>query len=430
MFLRHLLFHIIMVLLIVPAALSAQQAPTGAPLNVAAVTALALASNPSARAAQQHLIEAQARFGEASAQFGLQPTFSTSTSGTFGHVAGSPTGEIGSYAVQGLLNIPIPNGRRLSGLRSQSNAQLRAAQAGLDRARLDLTFRANDAYYGVLRARGARDIAQDNLAQAQRQVDDIQKRVDAGDLAIADVIKAQVPVQQARVALARAQNAARVSEQTLNSLIQRDLATPLDLAPLADTASAPLTLTREQAVARALERSPDVREAQANLDAAQAGLQAGRHAHDPDYAVQASYLVTNDPTAYSNLSTVMFTVSFPLGVSGIQKQQMKQTQAQLEQAKAALALANQQAQLAAEQAYFDVEGDLANVAATQETVRIAQDSLDKTRLAFTAGLTTTRDVLDAQLALAQARYEANTARYDLAVARAKLDQAIGADVKP
>jgi outer membrane protein TolC len=168
-----------------------------------------------------------------------------------------------------------------------------------------------------------------------------------------------------------------------------------------------------------------VREAQADLDAATANLHVTRHSRDPEYSAQASYTNTSDITAYSSLTTVTLNVTLPLGDSGVARQQTRQARAQLEQTRSALALAQQQTQLAAQQAYLEVEADQANVTATQETARIAQDSLNKTRQAFAAGLTTTRDVLDAQLALAQARNDANSAVYDLAVALAKLEQVIG-----
>jgi len=47
--------------------------------------------------------------------------------------------------------------------------------------------------------------------------------------------------------------------------------------------------------------------------------------------------------------------------------------------------------------------------------------------AYAAGLTTTREVLDAQLVYAQSRVEANAALYDLAIARARLTQLLGGD---
>jgi outer membrane protein TolC len=403
-----------------PPTLAAQQ-PGAASLDAAVIAAQAFAANPAARAAQQRLLEAQAALGATAAQRRLQPTFTGTASGSYGQVA-QPTSLQSFYTLIGQLTIPFPNFGRLGALASQGQAQLRAAQVGLDRVRLDLTFRAADAYYGVLRARGAEQIAHDNLEQAQRQVADTQKRVDAGDIAPAEVLKAQVPEAQARAALIRAQNLTRVAEQSLNSLIGRELSAALSLSP--PQTMPPLDLTREQAVSRALANSPDVREAQANLDAATANLRVTRHSRDPELSAQASYTNTGDITAYSSLTTVSVNITLPLDDGGVARQQKRQAQAQLEQARSALALARQQTQLAAEGAYLDVEADQANVAASQEAARIAQDSLTKTRQAFTAGLTTTRDVLDAQLALAQARNDANSAVYDLAVARAKLEQVI------
>ena len=49
-------------------------------------------------------------------------------------------------------------------------------------------------------------IAEHTLAQAQRQVADAQQRVNAGDVAPSEVLKAQVPESQARAALARAKS--------------------------------------------------------------------------------------------------------------------------------------------------------------------------------------------------------------------------------
>ncbi len=406
------------------------QAPVPQPagtLDIGGITAQALSVSPTARAAQQRLIEVQARLAETSAQRRLQPVFTGSAGGSYGKVA-QPMSDQTFYTLQAGLAVPFPNIKRLSAARVQADAVVRSAQIAMDRARLDLRFRANDTYYGVLRARGALDIASQNLADAQRQVTDTQKRVDAGDVPAADVLKAQVPLAQARVALTRSQSAARIAEQALNSLIQRSLSAPVSLAVMPKLP--PLTLTREEAVARALTRSPDVREAQANVAAASAGIVVARHANDPEYSLQASYVKTGDITAYSDLTTLTVNVTIPLGSGGIQRQQRRQVQSQLDQAKIALQLARQQSELATEQSFLDVETGQANITATQETVRIAEDSLAKARLAFAAGLTTTREVLDAQLALSQARTDQNSALYDLAIARAKLEQATGAGMSP
>ena len=401
--------------------------PSAAALDIRAILMQTLTVHPSARAAQQKLLEAQAKVAEAAAQRRLHLTFSGSVSGSYGQVA-QPSSTQTFGMVEGTLALPLPNRKRQSAVSAQAEGGVRAAQSGLERVRLDLAFRAGDAYYRVLRTRGARDIAAENLAQAERQVVDTKKRVDAGDLPPSDVLKAQVPLAQTRVTMIRTQTAVRVAEQTLNSLLASDLSAAVVLAPAPTLV--PLKITREQVLAQAAIRSPDIREAQANLDTAEATLRVTGHARDPEWTVQATHTRTTDITAYSNLSSVMLSVNLPLGNGSVARQQAKQVLAQIEQARSALALAKQQAQLEAQQSYLEVEAGAANVSGTQETLRISQESLTKARQAYDAGLTTTRDVLDAQLALAQARTEANAAVYDLAVARATLDQAMAKEPLP
>jgi outer membrane protein TolC len=372
-------------------------------------------------------VEAQAKVAEAASARRLQPTFTASTSGNYGRVA-EPSSIQTFGTAEGQVTLPVPNGGRAAASRAQAEAQLRAAQAGMARTRLDLFFRANDAYYGVLRARDAREIAATNLEQAERQMHDTQIRIDAGDLPPSEILKTQVPVAQARAALDRASIAVRVAEQTLNSLLSRDLAAPVVLRPAAELPA--LNLTREQAADEALRSSPDVVEAQAEFAAAQAAVNLTRRAHDPEWSLQAIYLTTGDITAYANLATLTLNVTLPLNDGGAGREQLKQSVAQREQARAALRQAQTEARLAAEAAFLDVEGDRANVAATRETLRIAEESVGKARQAYNAGLTTTRDVLDALHDLAQARSDANSAVYDLAVARARLDQAIGRPPAP
>ncbi|MEA2553921.1 MAG: outer membrane protein, partial [Fimbriimonadaceae bacterium] len=192
----------------------------------------------------------------------------------------------------------------------------------------------------------------------------------------------------------------------------------------------PLTITREAAHAEAIRNSPDVIEADANVRAAEAAIAEARRVRDPDLSVQASHAHTTDPTTYSDLTTLNLSMDLPLGGGTVARQQLKQAQAMLEQAKATREIALQSLDLAVEQAFLDFEANLSNVESAKETVRIAEESYQKAVQAYAAGLTTTRDVLDAGFALATARNDLNTAVYDLALSRAKLDQVIGREPKP
>ena len=390
--------------------------------DAAAIYKRSLQVSPAATSALQAVAQAQEHVAEINAQRRMQLTFTGSASANRGTESFPPTSAAFS-TFQGTLSFPLPNGRKLSAQEAQAYAQLKVAESGLARTRLDLAFRASDSYLGVLRARGAEQIAQQTLDQAERQVADAQKRVDAGDLAQSEVLKAQVPEAQARLALSRAKSTVRIAEETLDSLVRADMSTVPSVVDVGTLP--PLDMTLEQAHSEARLRSPDVLEADANVAAAEAAVAQARRSLDPDLTLQASQTHTTDPTTYADLSTLNLSFNFPLTDGGVAKRQVNQALSLLKQAQAARDTALQELDLSVEQAFLDVQTDMASLDSTRETLKIAEESYQKATEAYNAGLTTTRDVLDAGVALAQARSDVNSAIYDLALARAKLDQVIG-----
>ncbi len=381
-----------------------------------------LERHPAAALAQDRVDEAQARLDELLGLARLQPVFSGTASGSYGKVAEPPS--IESYdTLEGSLTVPLPNRPLNQAKVEQGKAGVLSAKAGLQRARLDIAFLSSQAYYEYWRAQGAKAIAEQALDQAKRQVADTQKRVDAGDLPEADLLKAQVPVAEAQAALTRAEVGVSAAAQTLDNLLGKELDFPLKLAE-PDTASQ-TEPDPKKLLESALKSSPEIVGAEAQVSAAKAGVRVAQHGNDPDFALQLTHVQTTDPTAYSHLTTLSVSIGLPLSGRSVLKSQVKQAQSQLSQANAALQLATEQVRLDVGQGFLDLRGAKATLEATTVTKDIASQSLAKARQAYAAGLTTTRDVLDAQFAYNQALVDENTARFDLAVAVARLRQITG-----
>src|SRR5262249_36130751 len=120
----------------------------------------ALKRNAAYQLAAQRLVEAKARVGEMLAQSRLQPTFGAPAAGFSGHLDDPPSKN--SFSTYGAsLTLPLPNFGKASAQAAQARAQMSVAEMELHRSRLDLAFRSNDAYYGLLRARGATKIAEE-----------------------------------------------------------------------------------------------------------------------------------------------------------------------------------------------------------------------------------------------------------------------------
>ena len=397
-----------------------QSAP---PLTLASVVALALRVNPASRAASQQLAQSEARLAQAQAQRRFQITFNSTASGSNADVIQPPPRHETFGTLQNTITVPLPIGPRTGLAIQQAQAQLEAARAQSEGARLALAGQVGTAYYDLLRKQALLLIAQESLAEAQRQLSDTDKRNRAGDVPQLDVLRALVPVASAQAQQFGAENDVAVAEQTLNSLIGQNLDAPLTVAGITPDATA-LPLTLDQARERALAYSPDVRAAEATVRADQAALASARHYKDPALSLQAIDTRSNDQTSFSRLDTLQAAVTLPLSDGGLGRAQVREAEAALAQAQAQTETARKAALVAVSSAYLTAQSTRRQIAAALVARDVAQVSYDKTRLGYQNSLFSLSDVLNAQAALRQAQIAYTQALYDAAVAVGALNSAL------
>jgi HAE1 family hydrophobic/amphiphilic exporter-1 len=108
----------------------------------------------------------------------------------------------------------------------QVGAAIRAAKLGFDysdqqlrRFRQAVVKDVTGAFYNVLAAKEVVRIAEENVAQRARRLDEVTKRREAGTATDFDVLAAQVELDSARPAVIRAQNAVRAARAQLRFLL-------------------------------------------------------------------------------------------------------------------------------------------------------------------------------------------------------------------
>ena len=397
-----------------------------APLQESQVVEQAIQASPVVAAAQAAVRQAQAHEKEMRSHLGFQLDLQALVSESSGQVA-QPVSNQSFGSAEADVIAPIPNKGRADSEIDGAQGELRAAEAQLRAARLDVAYQASQAFYNLLRAQDAKSITQENLDQSQRQLSDVEKRVDSGDVPQADLLKAQVPVAQNQAALAQAVAALSAADQVLDDLLHNGLdETPSLEQPTAN--ANPQLPQPGAAVQFALAHSPDIAIAQADLETAKAAVRFAKHARDLDVSLQLSHARTADPTAYSFLTALTLSFALPILDGGAAHDQVLQAEAVQQQTEQALEAATRQVTLAVRQAILAVQADAANVQGTSKTEQIAKESLAKAKQSYQAGLTTTRDVLDAQLIYSQSRFASSSAVYDLKIAEAALKQALGGEM--
>lgn len=409
-------------------------AQAAAPLTLEQAVSQALSANPATRIADTQIAQARARLGQAQSQRRFRITFDSTVSGSNASVLQPPPSHESFGTLQNTLTVPIPLGARPGLAVKAAQAQIGAANAQRDAARLALSAQTIGAFYDVLRRQALLLVAQETLAQSTRAREDARKRFAAGDVPELDVLQAQVPEASAQAALDGAANDLEVARQALNSLLGLSLDAPLTLADVTANAPPPLGVlqapTLAAAQAQVLKNSPDLRAGEATVRAAEAALQASKLYREPTLSLQAIDIRSNDQTSFSRLDTVQAAVSLPLSDGGLGREQVREAEALLAEAQARNAETRRVTLAGVSAAYLTAQSQRRQVSAAKIALDIAQITYDKTVLGYRSGLFPQLQVLTAQAALTQARIAYTQAVYGAGAAAASLSATLAGAVAP
>jgi len=414
--------------------------PAGPALTLDGAIQQALAQNPQVVAAQQALVAAQQ--GVLVARTGLAPTASVNGTGNIG------TGSATTFSSQ---NIPIPlvtiqgtgtvsvvgtvplfDGGRTTAEVASAQAAVAGAEANLKLTQNSIELQTATAFFNVLNAEHQTDVRQAQLTQAQAQLALTQAQVNAGVAAQSDVIQQQALVAQAQVNLLSAQAQISTSIAVLQALLGADVTGSVQAQEPAAPPPA-VTITAAAVLQAALANRPEIAQAQAQVDSAQAGLALARVNAGPQLTigVNAAYTPVSTSNALSNSVSYGLggTVSLPLFDAGKGKAEIQQAQATLQSAQASLSTAQLSVRQDAYTAYLTAVQAAANLTATQAAKAAADQALAVSQGRYRAGVTTILEVTTAEATAAQAEVNYVSAVYSYDTALTTLQHAEGLPIR-
>jgi outer membrane protein TolC len=278
-------------------------------------------------------------------------------------------------------------------------------------------------YYTLITTQRHEVNARRSVEEAERFFDITQKQERGGEVAHADVIKAQLQLQQRQRELLDAQTNTLKARLALGVILFSDLGQQFNIADdlRPDTPLPSMEEIRTQMIAN----SPDIRAAEAGLRQAAAGIAAARGAYIPSlvldyfYGIDANVFGIHGPDNRQNLgSVVQGTVTVPVWNWGATRSKVRQAQLQQQQAQMDLNFAQRTLQTNLNSYYLEAQAARAQLESLQSSLNLSVESLRLTVLRYQAGEATALEVVDAQSTLAQARnaYDDGLARYRIALA--------------
>jgi outer membrane protein TolC len=343
------------------------------------------------------------------------------------------TGLLASYTQ------PLLRGFKLDNIRQQLMINLLNREISEESARATVTqtvANVRNAYWDLVFAQSAVDVAQRATELADKLVEDNQARVEVGTLAPLDIVQAQAEAATRRQNLAAAEAAAQTAEIALKRFLVsgtddpmwRQTLRPVDLPQLS-----PPPADVEGAIRTALAQRTDVTNTRKNLDVSDVNIRFFRNQALPDLDLNASYgaqgiggtffrrsgsgiesqVIGTVPGGFFDALSVLrqrqypnwnfsLTLSYPLLGSQADAQLAR---ARLQRNQSLTRLRALEVQIAAEvtNAALTVQSNLKRVEAATAARELAQKRLEAEQSKFDVGMTTNFFVVQAQRDLRDAQ---------------------------
>ena len=303
-----------------------------------------------------------------------------------------------------------------------------AAAAELEQTIEQVLLDVKERYFAVLLARSQVGVRQKAVDLLQEELRNAKARLASGTVSDFIVLRAEVELANAKAPLIRAKNQTRLAAYELERILALqpgEITEPDDSAMLkAD----PVRMTLEDAQAQARESRPELVKLELQVEAAKRQVSAQQADYLPSLFATGGYAVEKDRFADDSTSSLDGWVAGAEATWNIFES--FGTQARVDQARAQVEIARSNLKQAKVDVSVEVQRAFASLEEAQELVRASQkvetQGEESTRLAIRrveAGTGTQVEVLDAQLALTDARNNSVQALYDYNIAVARFEKA-------
>jgi outer membrane protein len=307
----------------------------------------------------------------------------------------------------------------------QARANVEGSIANLATVRNNQTFEVTTNYLVQLRSRRLLElrVAQEKLAEEQLRA--VDASIEVGEAAVADRALVLSEYQNRRVDRIQVENDLRVAANSLRNSMGLPVGPPLELVELQENLEPLLPLETLRATAQ--RQRPEVIQAETQVRVAQASVSIARIGRKPRLDTTFQFNVSpNDPFTRGDYA-VGAAVSLPIWDAGLSHSQEQEAKTGVSSSAAQLEQTKKDVSADVEEAYLNLVNARERLAAGRLAVEAAQVNVEVTTARYQRGLAGT-DVLDlitAQVQFATANNNAISALYDIYLAQAQLNRAIG-----
>lgn len=322
-------------------------------------------------------------------------------------------------------SMPIYTGGKLSGTIKKAKAGYIYSEQGLQKAYNDMRTTVTNGYFDMLQADNMQKLGRESVDRLADHLKNVEAQYEVGVVAKVDVLRSQVELANAKQSLIKAENAYQIAEANLNKIVGLPMDTQLKLDNI--LVYTPYDNDMQYCLDYAAMHRPELEQAKQNVEAAKGALRVAISGHMPQVAASASqnWKDSNWPGDENGNWGVGVQVTMNIFDSGVTVSKIHGAEADLKKAHETYRDTVDAVNLDVRSNYLNLREAEKRIDTTKLAVSQAEEDYRIAQLRYMNGVGTNTDVLDAQVALTDAKTNYLQAMYDYNTCKTNLETAIG-----
>jgi len=328
------------------------------------------------------------------------------------------------------LQYPLYNAGRFAALEEAARSESAAADVDERTARADLSLEIARAYWTLVTALEQLRVVEQSITATQAHLENARRRLEAGIVAPHEVFAIEAQESRQQLLAIQARGNRDVAEAELARLIGAPQAQIQPASPLAPPA--PLTAALQTLVAEAASRRTEREALSRRLTAAEERVRAAEASSRPvvaaggglDYASPNPRFFPREREWHTSWD-VGVNVGWLLFDGGRSRAEVAETAAATRAMRARIDEFDSMLSVDVRRAVTELTSSIAAIETADQGIRAAAEARRVANERFLAGVATSADVLDAQVALLQAELDRTQAMAAGRVAEARVARAVG-----
>jgi outer membrane protein len=335
-----------------------------------------------------------------------------------------------NYQWKSTITQPLFTGFALSSSYRLAELGVDQSEMSLEMDKLDLALRVKEAYFGILKADKALDVAVKAVESLESNVKVARSFYKVGMIPINDLLKAEVELSNAEFDLVKARNVSRLARSNFNNLLSRPTNEPVEVEDV--LVFEPEMVDFESLLDEALNNRPEMKLLEIYILQADQQITLAQSKYYPEVALTYDYIkqgdsadVSGSPYQDANQWQAMAVASWTFWEWGKTYYSVQQGEGLKKELLQSRMETRENIALDLKTAILALADAEEKIPTTRKAVEQGEENLRVSEERYKAQVSTITEVLDAQTLLTQARTNYFNAFYDHKLAKARLQRALG-----